>query len=182
MFEKIPVPVKGQPALASWGAGITNRVNELCSMVPSGGLARDGVTGTGFAPLPANKRDRKAARRIPGCFEIRSPSPAATDGGEDDPGGFDNPYYMVGGRIYSAANLHDFPISFEDEIVVLVVVLSESSPTASIQSFSSFEEIQTLADNEDVAVYPLYEFGNGGKVAVDLRNIPTVVAREFAGS
>ena len=48
MFEKIPAPVKGQPARASWGSALTSRVNELCAMAPARGLARDGLTGTGM--------------------------------------------------------------------------------------------------------------------------------------
>lgn len=59
MFEMIPAPVKGQPARASWGAALTSRVNELCAMAPARGLARDGLTGTGFAALPSNRRDKK---------------------------------------------------------------------------------------------------------------------------
>lgn len=93
MFEKIPVPVKGQPARASWGAGITNRVNELCAMAPARGLARDGLTGTGFAALPKNGRDRKTAPLHPWkvfavgksedvdhCFEIYVPEGAVNLG------------------------------------------------------------------------------------------------------
>ena len=58
MFEKIPAPVKGQPARASWGAALTSRVNELCAMAPARGLARDGLTGTGYEALPQNLRNR----------------------------------------------------------------------------------------------------------------------------
>lgn len=71
MFEKIPVPVKGQPARASWGAGVANRVNEIGAMFPSRGLARDGLTGTGFSPLPANRRDRRGgSARSPYPFDL----------------------------------------------------------------------------------------------------------------
>lgn len=64
MFEKLPVPSKGDKLRASWGAGVTNRVNELGAMAPAGMLSRDGQTGTGFAPLPANLRERKTAAAL----------------------------------------------------------------------------------------------------------------------
>lgn len=54
--------------MASWGAQVAGRVNELCAMVPPGMLARDGAGGMGAAPLPANLRDRHA-RFHP--FEVR---------------------------------------------------------------------------------------------------------------
>lgn len=59
MDDKVAIPVKGQPLKASWAAAVANRVNAIGAMVPSGGLAREGVTGTGFAALPQNRRDRR---------------------------------------------------------------------------------------------------------------------------
>ena len=44
MFEKIPAPVKGQPARASWGAALTSRVNERAAMAATRDLPRDYVT------------------------------------------------------------------------------------------------------------------------------------------
>lgn len=171
MFEKIPAPVKGQPARASWGAGLTNRVNELGAMFPSRGLARDGLTGTGFAALPANRRDRRVAK-IPGCFEIRRPSPAATEGGEEDLGGFDNPYFTVGANLYQCGDAIDMGFEFEDCIIALVVNTTSASPEAYIESFADFTELQEYAKDRTVAVHPLYLLGEGGVVLADLRNIP----------
>ena len=64
MFEKVPVPAKGERLRAAWGAGVSNRINELCQMGPSHMLVRGGVTGTGFAPLPANLRDRRGGSTV----------------------------------------------------------------------------------------------------------------------
>ena len=64
MYQNIPVPSKGDRLRASWGAGVANRVNALGAMAPAGMLSRVGPTGTGFAPLPANLRDRRAAATL----------------------------------------------------------------------------------------------------------------------
>lgn len=60
MAGPIQSPVKGQPMRASWGAAVSSAVNSLLPMGSDGLLARQGVAGTGFAPLPANLRDRRA--------------------------------------------------------------------------------------------------------------------------
>ena len=61
MTGAVPVPARGQPMKASWAAAVTERVNGLCAMAPSGMLARDGVGGMGAQPLPANLRERAKA-------------------------------------------------------------------------------------------------------------------------
>ena len=96
MFDTIPVPVKGQPARASWGAGITNRVNELGAMFPSRGLARDGLTGTGFAALPQNKRDRRVASVRPWSFSCTEAEDPENPGETVRTGGWDNCRLQVG--------------------------------------------------------------------------------------
>lgn len=60
MAGPIQSPVKGQPMRASWGAAVSSAVNSLLPMGSDGLLARQGVAGSGFSPLPANKRDRRA--------------------------------------------------------------------------------------------------------------------------
>lgn len=178
MFEKIPAPVKGQPARASWGAALTSRVNELCAMAPARGLARDGLTGTGFAALPSNRRERPVAK-IPGCFEIRRPSPAASEGGEADPGGFDNPYYMVGSRIYQCAEAIDMGFVFRDCIIALGINTASDDPQASIWSLINFTDLQNASKDRLVAFYPLYLIGSRGEVLADLRNIPVFPQWEY---
>ena len=117
--------------------------------------------------------------KIPGCFEIRAPK----TNGDSDGGGFDNPYYMVGSRIY-AAGLGDYPDvatpeTRKNRIFALMVGLTGSSPSASITTATSFSELQAAAGSDDYAVYPLYEFGPNGEIKCDMRNIPTVTAREW---
>lgn len=67
MIGSIQTPARGEKIRASWGAAITERVNAIA---PIGGevLVRDGATGVGFAPLPANRRLRRGAV-TPGNFE-----------------------------------------------------------------------------------------------------------------
>lgn len=170
MFEKIPAPVKGQPARASWGAALTSRVNELCAMAPARGLARDGLTGTGFAALPSNRRERVA--KNPGCFEIRRPS-------GEDVGGFDNPYFMVGANLYQCAEAIDMGFEFDDCIIALCVNTTSESPQAFVDVFVDFTAIQEAAKSRSVAIHPLYLIGEGGRVLADLRNIPVFPQWEY---
>lgn len=66
----IPVPGRGERMLASWGAAVAERVNELCSMAPAGMMARDGLGGMGAEPLPQNRRNRRTVvHSLP--FEVR---------------------------------------------------------------------------------------------------------------
>lgn len=170
MFEKIPAPVKGQPARASWGAALTSRVNELCAMAPARGLARDGLTGTGFAALPSNRRERVA--KTLGCFEIRRPS-------GEDVGGFDNPYFMVGANLYQCAEAIDMGFDYDDCIIALCVNTTSESPQAFVDVFVDFTAIQEAAKSRSVAIHPLYLIGKGGGVLADLRNIPVFPQWEY---
>ena len=170
MFEKIPAPVKGQPARASWGSALTSRVNELCAMAPARGLARDGLTGTGFAALPSNRRERVA--KTPGCFEIRRPS-------GEDVGGFDNPYFIVGANLYQCAEAIDMGFEFDDCIIALCVNTTSESPQAFVDVFVDFTAIQEAAKSRSVAIHPLYLIGKGGGVLADLRNIPVFPQWEY---
>lgn len=123
---------------------------------------------------------QKQPAKIPGCFEIRAPK----TNGDSDAGGFDNPYYMVGSRIYAAANLSSYAgvagvDSRKNKIFALLVGLTGASPSASITTATSFSELQEAADSDGHVVYPLYEFGPGGEIKCDLRNVPTMVAKEW---
>lgn len=57
MLDTIPVP-----AQSKFGAAVARRLNSLRPIAPAGSLAMSGPTGTGFAPLPANLRDRRAVQ------------------------------------------------------------------------------------------------------------------------
>lgn len=55
MLDTIPVP-----ADSKFGAMVARRLNASRPISPVGSLAMSGPTGTGFAPLPSNLRDRRA--------------------------------------------------------------------------------------------------------------------------
>ena len=176
MFEKIPAPVKGQPARASWGAALTNRVNELCAMAPARGLARDGLTGTGFAALPSNRRERLVAK-IPGCFEIRRPSPAASG---NDEGGFSliNRYYYVGSKVYELEENRTY--YYKDTFVCLIIDMSGPTCSASVDEFQSITSLRNaVTENENTYIVPLYHIGHNFEVLCDMRNIPGAASWEF---
>ena len=55
MLDTIPVP-----ADSKFGALVARRLNASRPISPAGSLAMSGPTGTGFAPLPSNLRERRA--------------------------------------------------------------------------------------------------------------------------
>ena len=68
MLETIPVP-----AQSKFGAAVARRLNASRPIAPAGSLAMSGPTGTGFAPLPANLRDRRGVSATqPRQFDIRA--------------------------------------------------------------------------------------------------------------
>ena len=89
MNDFVQVPSKGQPMTAQWGEDVANGLNAIRSAGQAGTLLTDGPTGTGFAPLPANLRDRRAivanplhpwkvfavgkSKDVDHCFEIYVP-------------------------------------------------------------------------------------------------------------
>ena len=89
MNDFVQVPSKGQPMTAQWGEDVANGLNAIRSAGQAGTHLTDGPTGTGFAPLPANLRDRRAivanplhpwkvfavgkSKDVDHCFEIYVP-------------------------------------------------------------------------------------------------------------
>ena len=118
-------------------------------------------------------KSAKPAAKTPGCFEIRRPS------GEADPGGFDNPYFMVGANLYQCAEAIDMGFGYVDCIVALCVNTDSAAPEAHIESFADFTELQEYAKDRRVAIHPLYLLGEGGGVLADLRNIPVFPQWEY---
>lgn len=112
---------------------------------------------------------------VPGCFEIRRPS--SDDG--NDPGGFDNPYYMVGSNLYQCTDAIDMGFMFSDCIIALCISTGSDSPNAWIQVFSDFTQLQRYAKARSEAVHPLYIIGNDGETLADLRNIPVFPQWEY---
>lgn len=96
MTGPIQSPIKGQPMRASWGAAVSSAVNSLLPMGSDGLLARQGVAGTGFAPLPANLRDRRAASVLPWSFSCTEAEDPENPGETVRTGGWDNCRLQVG--------------------------------------------------------------------------------------
>lgn len=163
MAGPIQSPVKGQPMRASWGAAVSSAVNSLLPMGSDGLLARQGVAGTGFSPLPANLRDRKAAAAlhpwkvfafaqsedVDHCFEIHVPE-AMVHVGEYE--------IEVEGLTAVEDKTDRYTLDCEDEIdehtVIHLAIVRQTS-----QSSWSATVIATLDDLEDydevLAVLPL---------------------------
>lgn len=70
MTGSIQAPARGEKIRASWGAAVTERVNSMSAIGGDDRLVREGATGFGFAPLPANRRLRRGGTVTPpGNFE-----------------------------------------------------------------------------------------------------------------
>ncbi len=97
MTGTIQSPIKGQPMRASWGAAVSSAVNSLMPMGSDGLLARQGVAGTGFAPLPQNLRDRvPSAAVLPWSFACAETEDPENPGEKKRTGGWDNCRLQVG--------------------------------------------------------------------------------------
>ena len=97
MTGTIQSPIKGQPMRASWGAAVSSAVNSLMPMGSDGLLARQGVAGAGFAPLPKNLRDRVASPAVlPWSFACTETEDPENPGEKKRTGGWDNCRLQVG--------------------------------------------------------------------------------------
>ena len=170
-------PSPGKPISASFFARLIGWVKSGMLVEGTGYRLRRGPNGTALE-IEVAKSVRPVAK-IPGCFEIRRPSPAASEGGEADPGGFDNPYYMVGSRIYQCAEAIDMGFVFRDCIIALGINTASDDPQASIWSLINFTDLQNASKDRLVAFYPLYLIGSRGEVLADLRNIPVFPQWEY---
>ena len=181
MFEKIPAPVKGQPARASWGAALTSRVNELCAMAPARGLARDGLTGTGFAALPSNRRERVAKAADLSCFCIK-PSPKQEDAGAL---AFCNCFVsdgMVFEQVIEDGSYRVDQFVLQGELEEGREYTDDDRPYVYVRFYGGDHDInaqKTLEDVREIAKDPtqgtvllLYKLKHDGSVAIDFRNMP----------
>lgn len=175
MMRLPTAPAPGTPVSASLIRELIDAIRARTILRGKGYRTHETPNGT-YLEIDV-KAVAKAVKKIPGCFEIRAPKTRDAS----DPGGFDNPYFMVSGRMYAAPNLgeHESLAYYRNVIVALSVGLTGSSPSASIVTRETFADLQELADDADTSVYPLYEFGPNGEVKCDLRNIPTLVAKEW---
>lgn len=190
MFEKIPAPVKGQPARASWGAALTSRVNELCAMAPARGLARDGLTGSGYEALPQNHRERRTAYS-PGCWNI-----CIKKSGEGESQkvytSLENRYYSIGE--VTAHMDEDVEINLDQYInqgelaegeeytngdrpfiAIKAAAAPDDTglfPEPEIVAYKTFEEMAEAQGNTAFVVRPIYKLSHIGKVVVDFRSMP----------
>ena len=187
MNDQLPVPYKGQQLKASWGAGVASRLNGLCKMNPHGALARDGVTGQGDAPLPANLRDRRgsAAARAPGRFEIVSIAADETDDESQEKTytvSLRNCYYDVGGKTYEAQGVDEDGVLSIDGVadgdIVALKVGSAEERTDELICVSGLSSLQGEQDKLDFYTLPLYLVANGN-VTCDFRTGPCCSMGEF---
>lgn len=180
MDDKVAIPVKGQPLKASWAAAVANRVNGLGAMFPSGGLARDGVTGTGFAQLPQNIRERKAAPKDVCRYAIKSISETTPDSSSSTLTlTLKNLYYDVRCQTYVATD-EDVVINKSGaSFVALQILKSGGLPDATLVTYTSFVAMQNAQKDFSKAVIPLYKFTDG-KLECDFRTGPSVQAWEFS--
>ena len=164
-------PSPGKPISASFFARLIGWVKSGMLVEGTGYRLRRGPNGTALE-IEVAKSVRPVAK-IPGCFEIRRPS------GEEDPGGFDNPYFMVGANLYQCAEAIDMGFDYDDCIIALCVNTTSESPKAFVDVFVDFTAIQEAAKSRSVAIHPLYLIGEGGRVLADLRNIPVFPQWEY---
>lgn len=170
-------PSPGKPISASFFARLIAWVKSGMLVEGTGYRLRRGPNGTALE-IEVAKSARPVAKTL-GCFEIRRPSPAASEGGEADPGGFDNPYFMVGANLYQCAEAIDMGFDYDDCIIALCVNTTSESPQAFVDVFVDFTAIQEAAKSRSVAIHPLYLIGEGGRVLADLRNIPVFPQWEY---
>jgi len=165
MIGSIQTPARGEKIRASWGAAITERVNAIA---PIGGevLVRDGATGVGFAPLPANRRLRRGAVTPPGNFEPVFEVVEITEGEETTKefrlARVGRGFYPFGRLFYSEVTV-DNSAKIAFGLIYLEVAYPSSSgasgdqtsssssrsPTATIKGFPFNDEEAEEGENED---------------------------------
>lgn len=108
----------------------------------------------------------------PGRFELT----LSSDGNSYT---FENRYYDVGGRTFSATDTRISSSSFSG-IVALSVSMTGAVPSAGVVTYADIGAMQN--DQKDFSKYviPLYKMKDGA-VECDFRVGPPAVAREFAG-
>ena len=189
MRKKLTKPAPGTPISSSLICDIIDELESLRLIETPGvrlGRSPKGTRVFVSPPSPA----RTAASETPGCFKIRPatkekrPGESGEDVVDENPGGFDNCYLMIGGRFYDVSS--DDSIKFfgyenmKNVIVYLKVDLTASSFGATIETAASFAELADAAQDEDYAVIPLYKFGEEeGLVEVDFRKMPFSIEGEF---
>ena len=189
MRKKLTKPAPGTPISSSLICDIIDELESLRLIDTPGVRLGRSPKGTRVFVDAANP-SRNSYKETPGCFEIRKPTEAESPGEsgseatEEDPGGFDNCYLMIGGKIYNFDDYDEIKrFGYENMIDVFVYVkidltTNEVSPT--IETSNSFDGLQDAAREENYAVIPLYKFGDKeGLVEIDFRKMPSEIAGEF---
>lgn len=191
MAGTIQSPVKGQPMRASWGAAVAAAVNSTLPMGAAGLLARQGVAGTGFAPLPSNIRDRRITAPGNPLFAIGTmDNPDAgepVDGGspgETEPEkckGIVNCYYMKGGVLFKENDFKWDEENWKNGILAfkLPSTLSaqeyypddDEAPKPTIELYADIAAVSSAQLNDEFYIQPLYILGDDGNVKLDLRSV-----------
>lgn len=158
--SRIACPAKGEPPRVAWAAQVTEACNAMMAVGGAGTLVREGPQGRGFAPLPANLRDRGGASgaETAGCFQISTNQSGVYS--------FSNRYYMLGNVLKSdvadrtvdelAAAAGSTTGNFDVFVCLNVPMSGSSGTTASLVAHVGAEALNAAQLVEDVAVVPLY--------------------------
>ena len=181
MDNPIEIPVKGAPLRVQWGANVANRLNSIGSFCPSGMLLSEGATGTGFAALPKNLRERVAKGNDLSCFCIK-PSPKQEDAGAL---AFCNCFVsdgMVFKQVIEDGSYRVDQFVLQGELEEGREYTDDDRPYVYVQFYGGDHNInaqKTLEDVREIAKDPtqgtvllLYKLKHDGSVAIDFRNMP----------
>ena len=163
MITHPTAPSPGNPVSAGFFARLIAWVKSGQLVEGPGYRLRRSPNGTAL-DLQQSKQAKTTV--VPRCFDIRRAS-------GDDTGGFDNPYFQVGCRLYRSTSAETCGFSFEYCIIALKINATFAAPDATVVIYESFADLQTAQDNSQFAIIPLYEVGEKGVVLVDFRDVPT---------
>lgn len=172
MSRALTAPSAGQPVSASFFAELLREVRANRPL--AGKNVRTTRTPNG-THISANSSPSSSSRRLPGLFEVK----IETDGSGGTQTKFEYPYFMVGTRLYRCEDEDVTLGRVEESIACLVIDLSDDEPKGKVNAYDDFGKIQVAAADPDIAIKPLYEFGEGGTPVRDFRNMPTVSSQEF---
>lgn len=169
MRPQIPVPSKGLPLRATWGAQVADRVNELCAMAPAGMLAREGFGGIGAQPLPKNMRDVRSRPKLWSFFSSES---EGSGGKAVRSGGWFNCRLQVGYTKF----LGDDQITGRDlcEDGVYYVEVNLKDETAEIKKAADGEDVPPIDIVNSLVRIPIGTVDDGVLTGAPLDLVPVV--------
>lgn len=147
MTGSIQAPARGEKIRASWGAAVTERVNSMSVIGGDDRLVREGATGFGFAPLPANRRLRRGKGAPPGNFE---PVFAEEEDSQSDPPRIVLDHVGVGFYPFGCRFIRSDNMTIDESAKIahgmiwleIVVSGSDNSHTATVKGESYDEETE----------------------------------------